>query len=182
MRVTNRLSDLPSDQQALAEKLLADVERMDFDSWTADAEAADSSIDWVPDEYRYQIGGTTYILREPVLEQERQLIRLLREAEVNIGDVEIDLGDLGKTADKLARGVDPLAVLGLIEAISARFFAIILTPEGVSVRDKDLDAIEEHLTWSMRLSQQVRIIQDFFDLGARRIKAVSQKRKRPAKR
>jgi hypothetical protein len=121
------------------------------------------AIPFLPEHCTWTIGGTEYELRSPVIKQEKQILELARESQKKLGPVKIDGADIKKSAKKAAEAVfsiDSLVtVLG--DGIS-QFFAIILTPKDMAVKEKNLAEIAEHLECEMSLTQQAEVLQDFF--------------------
>jgi hypothetical protein len=93
---------------------------------------------------KYEIGGTVYVQRPLVLGQIRQL-----------SDV---LGGVTLPGDATPAGV--------LLAVSERLpmaLAVVLTPEGVSLRSKELKALAEEIEFSISSEQIVEVVEDFFD-------------------
>lgn len=94
----------------------------------------------------YKIGNKVYYLKPLVLGQIRQLIKLL-------SGVSIDLN----------AGIGAL-IQALGELLPAAL-AIVLTPEGIKPKDKDLEAIAQELEDDITLDLIVEVINDFFVLN-----------------
>ncbi len=94
-------------------------------------------------ECRYYIDGVTYIQRALVFGQIKQLAGLL-------GGVTIDM-------DNGAEGL-----LDLFGDKMPQALAIVLTPEGVRVKDKDLIQLADDLEFAITAEQVVQVIDDFF--------------------
>jgi hypothetical protein len=90
----------------------------------------------------YTINGKTYIQKPLVLGQIQPLITLLE----------------GKTFDD----VSPLALISELGETLPRCMAIILIPEGSSVRDRDLDALAAELAECMDMETAMLVASDFF--------------------
>lgn len=94
-------------------------------------------------EHRYDIDGVAYIQRALVFGQIKQLMALL-------GSVKIDLG----------HGAE-----GLLQVIGdhmPQVLAIVLTPEGVRIKDKNLPELADVLEFAITTEQVVQVIDDFF--------------------
>jgi hypothetical protein len=94
-------------------------------------------------EKKYAIGGKVYIQRALVLGQTRQLLRLLDGITLP-GNLEI-------------RSL--IETLG--ESLPAAL-AIVLTEEGKSPKDKDLDALASEMEFAITLEQTAQVVEDFF--------------------
>ena len=95
-------------------------------------------------EKKYDIGGKVYVQRPLVLGQTRQLLRVL---------------------DGLALPGN-LEVRSLIETLGESLpaaLAVVLTEEGKSPKDKDIEALAAELEFSITLEQTAQVIEDFFD-------------------
>lgn len=93
--------------------------------------------------YTYDIGGKTYTQKALVLGQVKQLTKIVTGLEFS-EDVDI-LSIIEMLGDKL-----PLA------------FAIILTEEGKSLKDKDLEACASELEFTVDVNVSIQVIEDFF--------------------
>jgi len=135
---------------------------------TVDQETQDHGVDipFDPVTLEFTIDGTEYELREPVLAQEIQLIQLLRKTDMDVGTLDLDIVDLvtnpASIVDKLAAGVSVDTLLGVLGAKVPRFFAILLTPKGVRMKDKDLAQVESDLLNGMTLTNQGEVMTAFF--------------------
>jgi hypothetical protein len=177
-RVVNSIDDLPEEYRLTAAdalkriKSMPDSELKAFAAGVAgdgngDAETESSiePIAFVEDAYPFKIGGQDYEVREVILEQERQLTRLIRGAKIEFtGTAELDFEHLDKSVEKILGSVSPDSLLAVLDEKAAAFFAIILTPKGQHVKEKDLAAVEEHLRWELTLSQQIEVARCFFGL------------------
>lgn len=94
--------------------------------------------------YEYEIGGKKYIQRPLVLGQVRQLMKLLQ----------------GLVFPKDINTIELIALLGdrLPQAI-----AIVLTPDGVNLKDKDINAIASDLEFEISPETTIEVIENFFD-------------------
>lgn len=91
---------------------------------------------------RYQIGGVTYVQRPLVLLQVEQLTEFF-------ADIQLPPG---------------LNVIGIVKTLGDRIadaLAIVLTPEGVELDQKDLAASAAHLRKSVDIATAVRVVEDF---------------------
>lgn len=94
-------------------------------------------------EFRYEIGGITYIQRPLVLGQIRQLVNAIKGLVI---PADIDtLGLISALGDKL-----PLTI------------AIVLTPEGVAIKDKNIHALAQAIEFEISPEQVIKVIEDFF--------------------
>jgi hypothetical protein len=91
----------------------------------------------------YTINGTLYTQSALVLGQWRQLLNILK--------------DVAVPADASA---SQLAVI-LGDRLPAAF-AVVLNPEGVSLRDKNLPAVADDLEFSLSTETAIQVIEDFF--------------------
>lgn len=100
----------------------------------------------MPDEKRYDIGGVLYVQRRLVLGQVRQLLDILRDLTIP-GNID---------------------AAGLMMALGSRLpkaLAVVLTPEGVQPRDKNLDLLAEEIEFLIETEQALEVIEDFFHLN-----------------
>lgn len=91
---------------------------------------------------RYRIGGSCYIQRPLVLLQIEQLSEFLANIQLPSG----------------------LNVVGIVRVLGDRIadaLAIVLTPEGVELDQKDLPAIAAQLRKSVDIETAVRVVEDF---------------------
>lgn len=98
-------------------------------------------------EYTYEIGGEKFVQRPLVLGQVRQLI-----AEIS------PLGGVNPDAGK-AEIIAALIQCGQLE----RVLAVVLTPEGEDLRNKNIDALALEIEFGITPETIVRVIEDFFD-------------------
>ena len=94
---------------------------------------------------QYEINGKTYIQRPLVLGQIKQLTEALAGVDIPTG-----------------AGVGQVA--GLVGDQLPRCAAVVLQPEGVAHRDKDMDALEAEFYEHMDLVTAEKVIDDFFAL------------------
>lgn len=97
-------------------------------------------------EKEYVVGERTYVQRPLVLGQIRQLIN-------ELGSMGID-----PTSDKKTL-VATIVASDKLE----RVLAIVLTPKGEAVRDKDLAALAKDLEFDLTPEQIMAVVDDFFD-------------------
>ncbi len=90
----------------------------------------------------YIIGGKKYIQRKLVLGQVQQLLRLIDGVEIKSPDT---LGIIAALGDKIHKAL-----------------AIVLIPEGVNVKDKNIDEIAEELAFSIEPELAMKVVEDFF--------------------
>lgn len=90
----------------------------------------------------YAINGNIYTQKPLVLGQVMPLIKLLE--------------------GKVINDVSPLALVTVLGETLPRCMAIILIPEGASVRDRDLDALEAEFSDNMDLDTAMQVASDFF--------------------
>jgi len=97
----------------------------------------------VLESFKYEIGGKKYTQNPLVLGQVGQLMRIVEGMVIPSG---VDtLGLISALGDKL-----PLAI------------AIVLTPEGVTLKDKDIHALASELEFEMPPEMAIQVIEDFF--------------------
>lgn len=94
-------------------------------------------------EFKYDIGGCVYIQRPLVLGQTRQLMNAIKGLVIP-SDVDT-LGLISALGDKL-----PLAL------------SIVLTPEGVALKDKDIYTLAAEVEYEISPEQTLQVIEDFF--------------------
>ena len=95
---------------------------------------------------QYKIGDKIYIQRPLVIGQVKQLLAELQ------GIV-------------IPSNVD---VIDLVAAIGDRLpdaLAVILTPDGMSPKDKNLKELSEELAFSITIEKALEVVEDFFDLN-----------------
>jgi hypothetical protein len=121
-----------------------------------------AAIPFLPESDAWEVGGTTYELRAPVIKQEKQILELLRESQKGVA-LKIDGGDLKKSAKRAAEAAFSLDnLVNVLGDGIAKFFAIILTPAGQAVKDKDLGVIAAHLEDNLSITQQAEALKGFF--------------------
>jgi len=94
-------------------------------------------------EKKYDIGGKTYIQKPLVLGQLRQLLAVLKEVEIP-ADANVPC---------------------LIDVLGAHLpdaLAVILNPEGISPRDKELGALADEIEFTITPEQIFEVVDDFF--------------------
>lgn len=91
----------------------------------------------------YEIGGRKFALHELKLGQEQQLSRLLATA----------IGDRPESA---------LESAAIWHGMHSRVLAIALTEEGVSLRDKNIDALAAFFEDELTGQQAAAMVEDFF--------------------
>lgn len=93
--------------------------------------------------HSYEIGEKTYEQKPLVLGQLRQLL-------------DVVAGTL------IPHGADAMALVAALGDKLPRALAIILTPEGVNLRNKDIDALAANLEFDISLEQSMQVVEDFF--------------------
>lgn len=93
---------------------------------------------------KYEIGGTVYVQRPLVLGQIRQLSDVLSGMTIS-GDA------------------TPASVILAVAERLPMALAVVLTPEGVTLPDKDLKALAEKIEFEISAEQVVEVVEDFFD-------------------
>lgn len=95
-------------------------------------------------EFTYEIGGKRYVQRPLVLGQVRQLSEL---------------------ADGMAlpESANVTEVVGLLGDKMFRALAVVLTEEGTSPGDKDIEKLADELEWAMEPEMAIEVVEDFFD-------------------
>lgn len=96
------------------------------------------------EERKYEIGDKIYIQRPLVLGQWRQLGPILQEISLPAGDI---------------------SPASLVSALGQHFFdvlAIILTPEGASLRNKDIPSLAAEIEFAVMPETAIEVIADFF--------------------
>lgn len=63
------------------------------------------------------------------------------------------------------RNLDIADVIQKIGNNAAKFCAIILTPEGVKLHERNKQEIEEFLNWNMDIKQIAQVVRDFFEVN-----------------
>ena len=94
-------------------------------------------------EFKYEIGGVIYTQRPLVLGQIRQLMNLMKGI---IIPHDIDtMGLVSLRGDKLPQAV-----------------AIVITPEGMSLKDKDVKALTDEIEFEISPEMSMQVVEDFF--------------------
>ena len=94
-------------------------------------------------EFKYEIGGVIYTQRPLVLGQIRQLMNLMKGI---IIPHDIDtMGLVSLLGDKLPQAV-----------------AIVITPEGMSLKDKDVKALTDEIEFEISPEMSMQVVEDFF--------------------
>jgi len=92
----------------------------------------------------YIIGGKKYIQRPLVIGQLKQLSKLLKDVVISS---EVKAAELVEAiGDKLPEAI-----------------AIVLIPEGVDIKDKNIEEIVKELEFQVDIETAVKIVEDFFD-------------------
>jgi len=94
-------------------------------------------------ETQYSFGGKVYRQGALVMGQVKQLLTVLNGA---------GLTDIA----------DPFAIIRDLGDRMPRALAVVLTPEGVSPRDKDIETLAKELEFAMTFDDVLRVIDDFF--------------------
>jgi hypothetical protein len=97
----------------------------------------------VTNKYQYDLGGKRYTQRALVLGQLQLLIDVLKECAIPVG----------------------ASVLQIVEALGDRLpraLAVVLVPEGVAIKDRDLEAEISDIINNMDITTAVGVIEDFF--------------------
>ena len=95
-------------------------------------------------EFVYEVGGQKFSQKALVLGQISQLLDVLKGL-------------------RLPTDMSPI---GLVAALGDRLpkaLAIALNPDGVAIKDKDLDAIAEQVSFEMDADLAIKVVDDFFD-------------------
>ncbi|HBE45742.1 MAG TPA: hypothetical protein DDW17_09975 [Deltaproteobacteria bacterium] len=96
--------------------------------------------------YVYEINGKRWIQKPLVIGQVKQLISII--------------GHL-----KIPGNIDIPGLIALLGEELPRVIAIILTPEGMSLREKEIDTLEKELEETLYIETAIQVIEDFFDLN-----------------
>jgi len=94
-------------------------------------------------EFKYDIGDKAYIQKPLVLGQIRQMIECLK----------------GTTIQSFR----PLEIFNQLKDRMPMLLAIVLTGEGKSPRDKNLEEMAEEFEFSINIGTAIEVIEDFFD-------------------
>lgn len=95
-------------------------------------------------DHTYKIDEKTYLQRQLVLGQVRQLLDLLQGMQIP--------GNL-----------DALGLVGLLGDRLPLLLAVVLTEQGKSPKNKDLPALADELEFSITPEQTLSVIEDFFE-------------------
>lgn len=95
------------------------------------------------EEKKYTVDEKVYIQKPIVLAQYKQLTEILKNIVMPTSVTELNIA------------------LALGDSIS-RAFAIVLTPEGMKLQDKNLDVLEEEISFSFDPNTSLEVIRDFF--------------------
>lgn len=118
------------------------------------------STDQAPDTTRtfeYEIGGKKYVQKALVLGQIEQLTGILSGLPKGL----FNLPSLGNLEEGTAPLKDVLLEL-LSKGLLRRAIAVVLHPEGVELKKKNLDEVSEDLEWSLEIATGAKVIADFF--------------------
>jgi hypothetical protein len=96
--------------------------------------------------YVYEINGKRLILKPLVIGQVKQLTHAI--------------GHL-----KIPGNIDIPGLVSLLAEELPGVFAIILTPEGMRLKDKDINALAEEFEETINIETAIQIVEDFFDLN-----------------
>jgi hypothetical protein len=91
---------------------------------------------------RYKIGGKLYLQRTLVLLQVEQLAAMLAQFD-------------------FPQGAGAIGIVNMLGDRLANVLAIVLTPEGVEVDEKDLDETVKHLRRHVDISLALQVVEDF---------------------
>lgn len=166
---------LPPEAQAIVERLSRKsrpagppvdmaAERRRF---IAESDITEPSIPFIPEECQYPVGEgdgrVVYIQRQPKLKQQKQIFLFLRDSDLNFGDIAVEPTKKGLESliDRLI-GIDINTILQFLGDGVIGLLAILVTPKGTALKDKDLAAIKTHLEDNLDIDQEVQILLDFF--------------------
>lgn len=93
-------------------------------------------------EFTYEIGGKKYTQKKLVLGQLQQLLGLLPG--LRFGSTE------------------PLAVMAALGDKLPQALAVVLIPEGVALKDKDLPALAGEIAFAVEPETAMQVVEDFF--------------------
>lgn len=94
-------------------------------------------------EFNYEIGDKIYVQKPMVLGQWRQLLGLIK----------------GLT---IPGNIDPLGLANILGDNLPLALAVVLTPNGQFLKDKDLPALADELEFSIDPEMVIKVIDDFF--------------------
>lgn len=95
-------------------------------------------------EFKYTIGDKTYIQKPLVLGQIMQLIKIIDGL-------------------KIPSGINTLGLIAALGDRSPLALAIVLTEEGKSPKDKDIEAFSKEIQFDIRPEEAIKVVEDFFD-------------------
>lgn len=180
-RIVNRLEDMhiPDEARKFAEQAIREMRDVSPEEFLGTMPEKIPPIPFVSAECRYEIGEgadrVVYIQRKPKLMQIKQLLKMLQHSDIDFGDV--DLTPSREGLDQIVGLLTKMGVNGVLSVLGDGIpaaLAILLTPEGVRLQDKNLLEIQEHLELCLDPDQGVEIAADFFDY----VKAVRAKAER----
>jgi hypothetical protein len=102
------------------------------------------------EKYRYTFGGATWVQRPLVLAQYDQLAPVMEGM-------------------SLPKTFDVPGVIGAFGPNIHKALAIVLTPQGMRPRDKNLAETEDRIRWSIEMPQIIQVVEDFFVLSPLRL-------------
>jgi hypothetical protein len=94
-------------------------------------------------EFKYNIGSKVFIQRKLVLGQINQLTRYLPEMKIPVDP-------------------QPLTIVTVLGPSLPRAFAIVLTEEGKTPQNKDLDVLADEIAFGIDIETSCQVIEDFF--------------------
>ncbi len=94
-------------------------------------------------EFKYTINGKNYTQRPLVLGQVQQLITTLKMLYI-------------------PKDIDTAGIIVLLGNKLSRAIAIVLIPENVNLKDKDIDALAEEIEFSISPEITLQVVDDFF--------------------
>ncbi|MDA8104657.1 MAG: hypothetical protein M0Z71_04690 [Nitrospiraceae bacterium] len=97
-------------------------------------------------EFKYTIGGKTYMQRPLVLGQIMQLMALLKGLVI-------------------PKGIGALGLVSLLGDRLPEAIAVVLVPEGVVLKDKDISALAEDIGFEIEPDTAIEVVENFFDLN-----------------
>ncbi|MBU0599098.1 hypothetical protein KKF61_09020, partial [Patescibacteria group bacterium] len=81
---------MPAEAKRLAEQTLKEMQGVDPREFMGTMPEKIDPIPFVPAECRYEIGGRVYIQRKPKLMQQRQLLNVLKQSDIDFGNLQIE--------------------------------------------------------------------------------------------
>ncbi|MBI5328852.1 MAG: hypothetical protein HZB80_11290 [Deltaproteobacteria bacterium] len=94
-------------------------------------------------EFQYEISGNIYIQKPLVLGQIRQLFNLLEKI-------------------LLPACIDAMGLIAVLGDKLPQVIAIVLTPDGIALKDKDIIALSKEIEFEISPEQVIQVIDDFF--------------------